>query len=229
MNKRKIFSRISLISLLVFSIAFSSYSQTGRAPVVIDSAKAKDYYLEMKGTIKRYTGAADVNEEKLPILEGATVTVLEGTKQFLKVETNDKGKCTFKLPLERIFRIQVSKKGYVTKFFEVNTYVPKINLGAFPFTFNLDIFEEIKKLDVKVLKKPIAKVTFDPIYNQFQYDDSYTSRINFEIKKMYKNYYEIEKAQADSIEKFNKTFNQSPKKEESQKTPDNKTTAPPKK
>ena len=224
MNKRKIFSRISLISLLVFSIAFSSYSQTGRAPVVIDSAKAKDYYLEMKGTIKRYTGAADVNEEKLPILEGATVTVLEGTKQFLKVETNDKGKCTFKLPLERIFRIQVSKKGYVTKFFEVNTYVPKINLGAFPFTFNLDIFE-----DVKVLKKPIAKVTFDPIYNQFQYDDSYTSRINFEIKKMYKNYYEIEKAQADSIEKFNKTFNQSPKKEESQKTPDNKTTAPPKK
>ena len=218
-----------MISLLVFSIAFSSYSQTGRAPVVIDSAKAKDYYLEMKGTIKRYTGAADVNEEKLPILEGATVTVLEGTKQFLKVETNDKGKCTFKLPLERIFRIQVSKKGYVTKFFEVNTYVPKINLGAFPFTFNLDIFEEIKKLDVKVLKKPIAKVTFDPIYNQFQYDDSYTSRINFEIKKMYKNYYEIEKAQADSIEKFNKTFNQSPKKEESQKTPDNKTTAPPKK
>ena len=80
-----------------------------------------------------------------------------------------------------------------------------------------------------ILKKPIAKVTFDPIYNQFQYDDSYTSRINFEIKKMYKNYYEIEKAQADSIEKFNKTFNQSPKKEESQKTPDNKTTAPPKK
>ena len=221
-----------MISLIVFSIEFSSFSQTGKAPVIIDSAKAKDYYLEMKGTIKRYTGAADINEEKLPILEGATITVLEGTKQFLKVETNDKGKCTFRLPLERSFKIQVSKKGYVTKFFEVNTYVPKINLGAFNFTFNIDIFEEIKKLDVKVLKKPIAKVTFDPIFTQFQYDDSYTSRINFDIKKMYKNYYEIEKAQNDSIEKVNKG-EATPPKEENKKTPTQKTpaqkTTPPKK
>lgn len=204
---------ISLISFLLIVISFDCFSQKGKPPVIIDSAKAKDYYLDMKGTVKRFTGAADVTEDKLPLLEGATISVIDGMNLFLKVETNDKGKCTFRLPLERTFKIQVSKKGYVTKFFFVNTIVPKANLGAFTFSFDLDIFEEINKLDVSVLKKPIAKVTYDPIYNRFQYDDSYTTRINFDIKKMYKNYYEIEKARKDSIAKFERGDFDKPKEE----------------
>ena len=204
MNKVKNVNKMLLTLLLVSTIVLPTLSQTGKAPVVIDSAKAKDYYLEMKATIKRYTGAAEVTEEKLPVLPGATISVYDGMNLIMKVETNEKGRCVFRLPLERTYKIQVSKNGYVTKFFVVNTIVPKLNLGAFTFNFDLDIFEEIKNLDVKALKKPIAKVTFDPVYTRFQYDESYTSRVNFELKKMYKNYYEIQKATEDSIAKYKK-------------------------
>ncbi len=219
MNKNFTLLVITLLSLFSFSFQNSSIAQSGKIPVIIDSAKAKDYYLEMRGTIKRFVGAAEINEEKLPTLEGATISVFDGMNMFMKVETNEKGKCTFRLPLEHTFKIQVSKKGYVTKFFFVNTIVPKLNLGAFSFNFDLDIFEEINKLDVSILKKAIAKVTYDPIYNRFQYDDSYTTRINFDIKKMYKNYYEIEKARKDSIAKFNKGDVEPPKEEAKKPAP----------
>ncbi len=56
----------------------------------------------------------------------------------------------------------------------------------------------MKGLDVSVLQKPIAKVTYNVIVEQFAYDISYTSRINFELKKMYKNYYLLQKAEIDN-------------------------------
>jgi hypothetical protein len=53
-------------------------------------------------------------------------------------------------------------------------------------------------LDVAVLQKPIAKVSYNIIMEQFAYDVNYTSRINFDLKKMYKNYYMLQKIEADS-------------------------------
>jgi hypothetical protein len=230
MKIKNLYSTVSLISIFVLTISFPIFSQVGKEPPAIDSAQAATYYLEMNGTINRFVPQAD-KDAKLPPLGGASVHVFYGTKEYTTALTTDKGKCSFRLPLNRVFKIQVSKFGYVPKFFEVNTKVPTINLSTYSFKFDVDLFEEIKKLDVSVLKKPIAKVTFDVIYDRFQYDESYTGRINFDIKKMYKMYYELQKAQTDSIERFNRGEKEPAKEpiDPKKKAPPAKGTPPPKK
>jgi hypothetical protein len=76
----------------------------------------------------------------------------------------------------------------------------------------LTFFEEIKNLDVSVLKKPIAKVSYNIIMEQFAYDINYTSRINLELKKMYKSYYLLQKMENDSIDTNSKKLPPPPKK-----------------
>ena len=56
----------------------------------------------------------------------------------------------------------------------------------------MDIFEEVKGLDVSVLNQPIARITYSPSLEGFQYDVNYTNKINVELKKMYKKYYKIQ-------------------------------------
>jgi len=213
MKKHFLSSLISFASILLFINSSQLFAQAPKKekPVVIDSAQAATYYVEMKGSIYRFVPAAEIGD-KLPPLGGAALHIFIGTKEYTTTQSNDKGKCVFKLPLNQSFKIQVSKYGYVTKFFEVNTKVPDANKGTFTFNFDVDLFEENAKLDVSILKKPIAKLTFDVIYKRFQYDDAYTSRINFDIKKMYKAYDEIEKAKKDSIAKFNSPKNVEPAK-----------------
>jgi len=158
--------------------------------------KIKEHYLEMKGVVRQSKGNEKI--ESVP-LDSALITIYTGDIPYSDFFTNKKGKCTFKLPLNKQFKIEVSKAGFVSKFFEVDTKIPNDKKGEYSFAFDIDIFEETNNLDVSVLKKPIAKVNYSIIQEQFIYDVNYTSRINFELKKMYKNYYLLQKTTTDSI------------------------------
>jgi hypothetical protein len=156
----------------------------------------KEYYLEMKGNVRK-SKISDKEESKS--LDSALITIYMNDIPFSETWTNKKGKCSFKLPLAKQFKIEVSKEGYVSKLFEVDTKVPSDKRDEYSFSFDIDIFEEIKNLDVSVLKKPIAKVSYNIIMEQFAYDINYTSRINLELKKMYKNYYLLQKMENDTL------------------------------
>ena len=195
-----------LPAVLLFVMGVLSLFISSSAPVTAiassclpDTVKVKSqtpgFYVEMKGNV-RSSKANEKDEGKM--LDSALVTIYSGNVPYSELWTNKKGKCMFKLPLDKLFRIEVSKTGYVTKFFEVNTKVPADKKDAFSFNFDIDIFAEVKNLDVSVLQKPIAKVAYDVITEQFVYDVSYTSRINFELKKLYKNYYQLKKLEADT-------------------------------
>lgn len=167
------------------------------ARTVSDTTK-NSYYLELKGNV-RQSKVSEKDESKS--LDSALITIYTNDIQFSETWTNKKGKCTFKLPLGKQFRIQVSKNGFVSKYFDVDTKVPSDKRDSYTFSFDIDIFEEIPKLDVSVLKKPIAKVSYNLILEQFAYDIGYTSKINLELKKMYKNYYLLQKIESDSVVK----------------------------
>lgn len=180
--------------LLLTPKGLNAQHKTNKTPA--DTSHQKEQYLEMKGNVKQSKGTI---KEEAKMLDSALVTIYSGSIPYSEIWTSKKGKCSFKLPLDKTFQIEVSKKGYVTKFFEVNTKVPNDKKSAFGFYFDIDIFEEVKGLDVNVLKKPIAKVAYNIITEQFAYDVSYTSRINFELKKMYKNYYMLQAMEKDTI------------------------------
>ena len=65
------------------------------------------------------------------------------------------------------------------------------------FPFDIDLFEEIEGLNVEVLREPIAKITYNNFNKTFDYDYNYTVKINNNIKKLYNEYYRLQKAQKE--------------------------------
>jgi hypothetical protein len=165
---------------------------------VSDTLNIKDYYLELRANVRQLKG--DVKDESKP-LDSALITIYEGEIPTSEIWTNKKGKCTFRLPLGKNFKIDISKNNYVTKSISVSTKMPEDKKDVFSFSFDVDIFEKVKRLDVSVLEKPIAKVTYNLSLEGFAYDMNYTNRVNLDLKKMYKNYYMLEKVDADSLDK----------------------------
>lgn len=198
------FSAISFIMIFVFIIstkAINPHNNSLSALLIGEGdtiIKSKSEYLELRGNIRQQKGAI---EDVITPIDSALITIYSGEIPYSELWTNKKGKCNFKLPLDKNFKIVISKNGYVTKFFDVNTKVPLDKKSTFIFGFDLDIFEEVKGLDLSVLKKAIAKVTYNITEEQFAYDVIYTSRINFDLKKMYKNYYLLQKVANDSLGK----------------------------
>ena len=147
-------------------------------------------YLELRGIVLQ-SKSSEKGEAKF--LDSAYITIYDGTKKpLVTFVTSRKGKCDFKLPLNSKFTIEVTRKGFVTKLIDVNTKVPNEKRAAFIFPFSIDIFENVKGLDVSVLKKPIAKINYSFGTDHFNYDYAYTDRINNELKKMYKDYYYLQ-------------------------------------
>ena len=224
-NKFKYFNFKTLYTLrqfvavglvLIALISFCGFSSRSNLAVkslwgdVNDSLlkdKTKKAYLEMRGIIKE-SKSDEKGEDQ--VLDSATISIYSdmGPRMLLlQLSTNKKGKCDFRLPLDQKFIIEFSKAGYVTKYIEVNSKIPKKHEAAYIFPFNVDIFEDIKGLDVSVLKKPIAKITYALNQNQFSYDINYTNKINYDLKKLYKNYYFLQQVEADSNQDSDTTKN----------------------
>jgi hypothetical protein len=181
--------------MLLLTSASHAYYSKSAVITAGDTTKQNDFYLELKGNVRQSKGA--LKDEIVP-LDSALITIYSGNIPMSEIWTNKKGRCVFKLSLDKTYMIEVTKKGFITKIFEVNTKVPFDKKDSYSFSFDIDIFEDIKGLDVSVLKKPVAKVSYNMIMEQFAYDVNYTSRINSDLKKMYKNYYLLQKIEADT-------------------------------
>ncbi len=194
----------NFLLVLLFITVNNGFAQTTKTATVkkkpapvIDSTKLKDYYLELKATIRQSKGQ-EKETESVP-LDSVLITIFGNDVPLSKTWTNKKGKCNLKLPLDKSIRIQVFKKGFVAKSIAVNTKVPAANKDIFSFSCDVDIFEEIDGLDVTILNSPIAKITYSPSLESFQYDVSYTNKVNVELKKMYKKYYSLQEAKDTSL------------------------------
>lgn len=192
--KKVIFCIVCLFSIGVFLYPLSC-SSAPETLIRTDfcTEDTVNFYLEINGSIrhmKNVTGDSGDN----PWLDSAVVTVYQNNAVYTTILTSRRGKCSFKLPLDRVFIVELSKPGFVSKRFEVNTKTPPNKRDAFDFDFDMDIFEYVEGLDTKVLEKPIAIVYYNVTNNQFEYDAAYTNRINSDLKLMYRSYYLLEKA-----------------------------------
>lgn len=168
----------------IFLTLFFSYKISAQENVALVSED--EYYLELRGHVKQLRAGQDLQSESL---DSAFVNITnEKGQSVIELFTNDKGRCMFRLPLNMKFVIHVSKPGFVSKTLDVNTKTPQGKQYNYIFNFDIDIFEEIKDLDVRVLKNPIAKIAYDLLKKQFEYDINYTAKINAALRKMYREY-----------------------------------------
>jgi hypothetical protein len=195
---------IVIITIWAFAcIAFTGVHPAEKKALVTSQDTLKENYLLLRALVNKMK--IGESEEASPI-DSASIIVYVADSKFIvgKYQTNRKGKCEFKVRLHSKYDITISKDGFVKKSITVNTdfnksAVPEKKLKtAYDFPFAVDIFEDVKGLDVKVLEKPIAKVAFNYTTFNFEYDANYTGRINSELRKMYKDYYLLLKMAADT-------------------------------
>jgi hypothetical protein len=153
-----------------------------------------EYYLELRGKILEWRG--EQRDEDKQSLDSAEVNVInQAGIVCLTGLSDDKGRLVFRLPLNRSFTMSITKKGFVKKLIRVDTYVPKEDIKSYTFTFNVDIFEKIEKLDVSVLERPISRIRFRSLIQAFDYDKEYTAKVNGDLQKMYNEYYSLKRAE----------------------------------
>lgn len=187
--------------LLVLSAFIPESTSSGLHPAYVQSNDTLENYLVLKAHVRKSPRVINESDkEDSQWLDSALITILQNGIPYSEIWTNKRGKCSFKLALNKVYQIEVSKEGFVTKIIEVNTKV-RDRHDYYSFDFDIDIFEKVKGLDVSVLEKPIARVSYNYLDERFGYDVSYTSKINAELKKMYKSYYQLQKMMADSIQK----------------------------
>jgi hypothetical protein len=187
-----------LFLLIAISLLKTSSLIAQNAPSA-DSSQARDpkkYYLQINSLIKDSKGP-DKADEKV-VVKGAVIKVINSNNYLIgSYFTDKKGKSSFQLPLDKKFKIIIQKKGYVSKIVEVNTEVPKDVNNAFIFGVDVALFAEVKNLNTDVLLKPVAKIKYDKMSKEFNYDVAYTHKVNGELKKMYKEYYTLKKNKED--------------------------------
>lgn len=159
----------------------------------------KKHFLDMKGKIT--FGKKALPQVFVRVFADSSYAVVK------KIESDIEGWLAFQLPIQKMYVIQISKPGYITKIITVDTHMPKShNNGDYYFEFSVDLFEAIEGLDVSMLKDPIAKIFFNTFTKNFDYDYNYTAKINADVKKLYKDY--------ELLKKENKNKKGTDKKEE---------------
>ncbi len=181
--------------LFIIAIGFSNLGNLFAQETHSDTTETRDpkkYYLKINGVIKDSKGP-DKADEKV-VVKGAIIKIINSNNYLVaSYFTDKKGKLSFQLPLDKKFKVIIQKKGYVSKIVEINTMLPKDVNNAFVFTVDVALFAEVKNLNTDVLLKPIARIQYDKMSKDFNYDIAYTHKINGELKKMYKEYYTLKK------------------------------------
>lgn len=173
--------------LILFLLASASGLVAGSNDSLVGDA---DEFLEMRGRVLESQGQQR-DEEKKALPDADYVVMNESGKAVLKGNSDSKGRLSFKLPLGRKFTVSITKQGYVKKLISVDTHVPADARKAYGFAFDLDIFELVDGLDVSVLEKPVALVSYKAADKNFSYDPAYTNKVNGALQKMYREYYTL--------------------------------------
>ena len=135
--------------------------------------------------------------------------------------SKENGGFSFILDLQKSYTIKFSKSGVVSKMIEFNTKLPPDQADIiYLYPFNLDLFDDLGVVsNTDAIPKPVARIAFDPTYENFMDDQNYTRKIKSEQELVRKAAEEIqrqrEKVRLDSL---NKIWNDSLIKAKSRET-----------
>jgi len=186
-----LFVATSLVLMVSGFVKEDGLTASSKQQTILDTLVGeKPYYLELRASVKYPKGPEG---EAMPLSAAFIKIFNEKGLLVAELSTNKKGKCFFRVPLNRKFSVEVGKKGFVSKRLEMITKVPPEKKLVYLFPCDIDIFQSVAKLNVSVLDKPIAKINYNATQAQFGYDAAYTNKINSELKKMYMEFYKLQK------------------------------------
>ena len=114
-------------------------------------------------------------------LQGATVTLMQGSKQISQTMTGDDGSFKIQIPANGDYIAIVTKPGHCAKRFQFSTRgVPAEKTQDNFKGFNIEsisLFEPLPNIDYSVLNQSLVKVNYDPAKDNFDYDEAYINQM----------------------------------------------------
>jgi hypothetical protein len=107
------------------------------------------------------------------------------------VFADDKGKCKFRLGFQKKYKIIISRKGFYSKILSIDTKIPTDLNTAYIFPADIIFYREQEKLDAKIFKEPIAIIVFSSKTKQFEYDNLYSKKLDYDLKKIKTEYLKL--------------------------------------
>lgn len=143
-------------------------------------------------------------------VEGAEIKIKKGNEEVDKVVTSNGGKYILNLDLNAEYTIIFSKTGAISKSVMVDTKVPPSAVTTvFSFKFKIDLFKQVEGVDAgDKLDKPVAKIGYSELYEDFDYDQKYSAARKSELEALKGDYAkaaaEKEKARLAALEQARK-------------------------
>ncbi|MBN2669313.1 MAG: hypothetical protein JXR60_08790 [Bacteroidales bacterium] len=151
-------------------------------------------YVEIKGKIK------DGNKS----LGNTTVEVFVGGTKSNSIKSETNGKFILKLDFDKIYVLEFSKDGYVSKKVSFDTHV-KEKEYVWPYPFTIELFKMVNGLNIEALKDPVTKIAYSDEEGDFVFDIPYTNSMKGKInaildqsKQLELKAYDIKIAEADA-------------------------------
>lgn len=155
--------KYNILILLLF-LSFKSFSQ--------------DWTLPFSSTVVK-------SEKKL---QGATVSLMQGSQQIKQTITGEDGIFNFKIPANGDFTIILTKIGHCTKKLQVSTKGVPADKSNDDFTgFNIEsisLFEPLPDIDYSILNQALVKVSYNSKSDNFDYDETYSNQMLGALEKL---------------------------------------------
>ncbi len=94
----------------------------------------------------------------------------------LRAECSAKGKCRLVLPLDHVYRVELSAEGHVPKHVLMDLNGPGVKQRKWGYNsrFNVQLMPLVDSVDFSVCERPLSKASFNKKENQFVWDERYT-------------------------------------------------------
>ncbi len=129
-----------------------------------------------------------VNKKTGKAEAGATVKVLDNGSTATSLTSPSNGKLKFNLPDGKVYKVEVSKSGFVTRFLFVNTQNINLELlqGSSPLArFEVSLFEEVQGIDYSFIKSnPITEFKYDGQSDELAYNPTMASKMSTQVEKV---------------------------------------------
>ncbi|MBI5219116.1 MAG: tetratricopeptide repeat protein [Bacteroidia bacterium] len=146
----------------------------------------KKQYLKITGTVFK--------EDKK--LKDATATLFEENTKVKTVTTDEKGEFTFTLDMNKNYRVEISKLGFVTQKIKASTLLPanlKTNALYWAKSFSISLFETVEGLNTASLNEPVKIIKYFATIDDFDLDKVYGATMSKKVDELI--------AQADNLRK----------------------------
>ena len=124
-----------------------------------------------------------------------SITALDTTAGAIpmKAPCSGKGKCKIDLPLDHVYRVEISRDGHVPKHVMMDLNGPSIKKRTWGYDtrFNLQLMPRIDSVDKSVCERPLSMASFNKKENQFVWDERYTYELTPYYEVMENRYVEV--------------------------------------